>query len=343
MIHAMIMAGGKGTRFWPLSRNAKPKQFLSILNSKTLLENTIDRLSPLVDADNVWILGNLAYEAHFKALNLQMPDSQLLYEPCAKNTAPCIGWAAVEALRKDPEAVMIVLPSDHFIAPEEKFREVLSKAVSLVRQDDCLVTIGIKPTFPHTGFGYIEVDVPGKSPANVLCFHEKPELAKATAYVESGRFLWNSGMFIWSARKILDLFKQFLPHHYEILMNIQADPSRVGELFQTFESISIDYGIMEKAMAETRLLVSEFDWNDIGSWSALDDFWPNDEAGNAVKGDVLCVNSHQNVVYAPSKKIILVDVDNVVVVDTDDALLILPKKSDQKTKDLQDLLPKALL
>jgi mannose-1-phosphate guanylyltransferase len=343
MIHAMIMAGGKGTRFWPLSRNSKPKQFLNILTSKTLLEDTISRLKPFIKPDNVWILGNDAYKKHYRSILAPLPASQILYEPEAKNTAACIGWAAIEVLRKDPDAIMVVLPSDHYIAPSASFRKLLKRAVDLVKAEDCLVTIGIIPTFPHTGYGYIEVDHVQPGSEQVLRFHEKPELEKATEYVRSGRFYWNSGMFIWSAKKILALFKQYLPKHYDLLMKIEKNPASFKDVFSQFENISIDYGIMEKATAETKLLESNFEWNDIGSWSAVEKFWPQDSSENAVKGDVLCVNSSRNVVYASSKKTILVDVHDMVVVDTPDVLMVLPKMSDQKTKDLQPLLPSSLL
>ena len=350
MIHAMIMAGGRGTRFWPLSRNEKPKQFLSVINHKTLLESTIDRVHPLIPSSRVRILGNIVHKKWLKAFADSIPSSHILFEPVSRNTAACIGWAATELLETDPEAVMVVLPADHYVYPKAGFQNVVQKAVDIAQKEAVLVTIGIVPDHPHVGYGYIEVnDEIESNHFQVKAFYEKPSLEVALTYLETGRYFWNSGMFIWKVSTILDAFKRHLPAHYEVLQKIRhlkkdrMYAKNLRGLFEKFDNISIDYGIMEKAGAETRLIPAKFKWSDIGSWTSLEDFWHKDTYGNAFHGKKVTLDSSNNLIYSQDRTIALVDVHDMIVVDSGDAIMILPKSSDQRIKDLVAHLPDSLL
>ncbi|MBT3580803.1 mannose-1-phosphate guanylyltransferase [bacterium] len=342
MLHVVIMAGGKGTRFWPLSKKIKAKQFLNILGNKSLLKTTIERLHPLIDKKNIWIVTNQNQKKFLLKEKLGIPTSQILYEPIGKNTAPCIGWAAFEIIKKDPKATMIVLPSDHLIKKEAKFRETLKTAVNFVKKNNCLMTIGIKPTFPHTGYGYIEIfkNINKQKIEKINTFKEKPDFITAQKYVKSEKFLWNSGMFIWQASKILELIEKYMPTNYQILAQIaktkKSEVKKLTDLYQQLDSISIDYGIMEKAIDQTYLIESSFIWNDIGNWISLEEVWPQDHHNNAKKGKLITLNSKNNITYSEKKLIALIDVENLIVVESEDAILVLPKKSHQKIKELYE-------
>jgi len=345
MIHAVVMAGGKGTRFWPLSRAKNPKQFLSILTAKSLLEETISRVRPLIPKENTWIVGSVLHQRLLAGLSACVPLDQILSEPVGRNTAASIGWAASEIIKKDPDAVLVVLPSDHFISSSSAFRTLLKKAAKVALTTESLVTIGIRPTMPHTGYGYIEAKSVNVDPAQVLAFHEKPSFSKAQTYIKSGRFFWNSGIFVWKASTILSLIAEYMPTHYKLLKQLSKFSSEQPEfikIFKKFESISIDYGVMEHSAAKTKVLFSTFDWNDIGSWSALDDFLEKDLYGNAISGQCFPLDSTGNIVVSKTKVVSLVDVHDMIIVDTEDAILVMPKSSDQKIKQLYEVLPPEL-
>ncbi len=343
MIHAVIMAGGKGTRFWPMSRASKPKQFLKIFGNRTLLDHTILRLSPLIPSENVLIVGNKTHGKFLVSTQKRFKGSQVLYEPCGRNTAACIGWAAIELLKKDPEAVMVVLPADHYIEPASAFRQVIKQATQIAQQEDRLVTIGIHPVFAHTGYGYIETAASHLPIKTVKSFCEKPDEKTAEKYLKTGRYYWNSGIFIWKASKILSLFETHLPAHFNLLKKIQkletCDSEAFSQIFEQFENISIDYGIMEKVAQEIKMIPATFMWNDIGNWTSLETFWEKDEKKNAHLGNLVAVNSDHNLVYSEKRLVTLIDVNNLIVIDSEDALLILPKTSDQKIRQLYDQLP----
>lgn len=346
MIHAVIMAGGKGTRFWPLSRSVKAKQYLNIVGNKSLLAQTIDNLQPFIAKENIWIVSNQAQLPYLEEYKNYIPGDQILLEPVGKNTAPCIGWAAIEIQKKDPDATMIMLPADHFIENIPEYQKTLQIAVDTAQTKNNLVTIGVQPKFAHTGYGYIEVTEKSDAVLQVKAFHEKPNKKIAESYIETGKFFWNSGLFIWRANKILGLIEAFLPHNFEVLQKIakidtsnDSNRNELTRLFNEFESISIDYGIMEKSSNETCLVPATFSWSDIGNWIALDDFWQKDEQGNARKGQLIALDSKNNIVHSNKKLVTLVDVNDLIVVESDDALLILPKSSDQKIKDLYNELP----
>lgn len=343
MVYATIMAGGKGSRFWPVSREKCPKQFLSLLNHSSFLESTIHRISPLVPYSNILIVGGRSHANLLQTHCLDVPNENIIYEPCGRNTAPCIALAAFHLMDKDPDAIMIVLPADHMIREHDRFIDILSKAIDTVNTYDGLVTIGIPPSYPHTGYGYIEVDSFDGVSAKVTQFHEKPDQSTAAAYVLSDHFFWNSGMFVWKASTILSLMAELIPDQYTRLDALRHySGSAFDQAFAELDSVSIDYGIMEKAVASTRLIRGDFTWSDIGSWSALDQFLDMDASGNTSHSSVYSVDSTSNIVYS-NKPVALIGVDGLAVVDTEDALLVMDKTRDQDVKQLIDKLPSSLL
>lgn len=343
MIHAIVMAGGKGTRFWPLSRSSRPKQFLTMLGHSTLLDQTIVRLAPYIPAAQVWVVGSKGHEAFLEPLKEKFPGCHVLYEPMGKNTAACIGWAAIELLKQDPDAVMVVLPADHYIEPASAFRKVIEEAVMIASTEDRGVTIGIHPAYAHTGYGYIEVGDTHHRVSQVKSFCEKPDEKTAKKYLKTGRYFWNSGIFVWKAKKILSLFQEHLPAHFNLLEKIaqidSADTVALATIFKEFESVSIDYGIMEKATTDISMISANFLWSDIGNWTAIDSFLSQDDNKNAHNGEIITINSENNLVYSEKRLVTLVDVHDFIVIDSEDALLILPKRSDQKIRDLVAKLP----
>ncbi|MBT5954215.1 mannose-1-phosphate guanylyltransferase [bacterium] len=345
--HIVIMAGGIGTRFWPLSRQKKAKQFLPIIGDDSLIEQTISRLSPLLTNTNLWIVTNKNQKSEFDSLNL--PAINFLYEPEGKNTLPCIGWAAQEISKKDSDATMVVLPADHFIKDHDLFISTLKEGIEIAESENALITIGIKPTSPHTGYGYIETDSAKKTTSlekgmSVLSFHEKPNIQTALSYIEHGSFYWNSGMFIWTTSQILSAIETYQPKQYErltALKHLHQDSPEFLSCFKSFDSISIDYGILEKA-PNIKMISGQFSWSDVGSWSSLSDFWEQDDNGNSIKGDYVGINSHNNLIYSEKGVVSLIDTNDHMVIQTEDALLIAPITSDQKVKDLHEQLPNKL-
>ena len=342
MINVMIMAGGKGTRFWPLSRKKKAKQFLSIIDEAPLINTTLDRISSITTKDQRWILGNVKQDDYLKKLTNYVHSSHILKEPSGKNTAACIGWGAFEALKKDPEAICVILSADAWINPVDKFQDIILKAVKEVQKNDSVVTIGIKPTSAHTGYGYIETNTSDKEFIDVISFKEKPTKQKAQEYIEDSTYFWNAGIFIWSAKKIINCLKTYLPNHYNVIKeftdkNINS-PNKIAEYYDKLESISIDYAIMEKISSDIKLIPATFNWDDIGSWASLEKHLPKDESGNAVKGKLISYKSSNNIVVSNKKLIALANIDNLIIVESDDAILVLPKNDDQSIKDLYEKL-----
>ncbi|NBV41651.1 mannose-1-phosphate guanylyltransferase [bacterium] len=341
MIHAIVMAGGKGTRFWPLSRAVKAKQFLEIIGDQTLLEHTLKRTQPV--CDRLWIVGNTKQTAYFKHIPSAMTPYRILYEPVGRNTAPCIGWAAIEVLRQDPDGIMIVVPSDHMIQNVERFQSILKTAVDLVEKQDCLVTLGITAKSPHTGYGYIEAKDIKNGIGQVVRFREKPNYETAVNFIKKGRFFWNAGIFVWRAQTILDMLKKHLPEDAPLFDALaECDPNnhlKIKGIFRRLQSISIDYAVMEHEATRIRLIPSDIGWDDIGNWSSLRNHWSTDENGNTHKGELITVDARNNIVYSPKKLVGLVNVEGLVIVETKDAILVLPADSDQKIRELYDRLP----
>ena len=332
---ALIMAGGRGERFWPKSRKSMPKQFLSLTDpEKTMIQSTVERILPLVDTEDILIATNKGYKDLVRAQLPGLPEENILCEPLARNTAPCIGWGAVTARKRFGDALMIVLPSDHLIQQPALFRGALKDALRTAEETDALVTLGISPSVPDTGYGYIRYDTEEgtgfEKAFRVRQFVEKPDLETAKKYLASGDYLWNSGMFIWKASAVLKEIRERLPEMYKQLEAIERaigteqEEAAVNEAFGAMQSISIDYGVMEKA-ENVYVLPSSFGWDDVGSWLAVGRINPGNEAGNVIRGDVVTISSTRCIVEGGEKLIAMVGLEDTIIVDTKDALLVCAK------------------
>mgnify|MGYP006277161825 CR=1 FL=1 len=330
---AVILAGGQGSRFWPLSRVRLPKQFLSISeNGESLIQATVRRVEPLVGRENICVVAN---DSLRPTIVEHVPHAQVVVEPEARNTAACIGLAAVAALvgAQGADPVLLVLPADHAVKDEDRLRVALAEAIHQARENDVLVTIGIPPTHPNTGYGYIKRgEVLSGRTYRVDRFYEKPNLQRAERYLETGGYSWNSGMFVWRASVILEAFKEHLPAMYNGLVGIRQEieagrlmSPRVSELFSKFESISIDFGILEHAKNCLVIDAEEFGWNDVGSWDQWAENFATDSEGNLIKGDALAIDSAGCVVRAHDRLIAAVGLKDVVVIDSGDALLVVSR------------------
>lgn len=342
-ITALIMAGGRGERFWPKSRKHLPKQFLSLTDDgKTMIQLTVERILPLVPIENIYIATNKDY----KNLVLQqlpaLPEKNVLCEPVGRNTAPCIGLGAVHIAKRFGDAMMMVLPSDHLIKFSNMFLNTLKDACSVAEKDDNLVTIGITPDYPEVSYGYIKfvsASTDYEKAYQVDRFVEKPGLEVAKEYLKSEEYLWNSGMFVWKTSSILLNMKKFMPEVYDGLMRIQAaigtaDENIVLEKeFQDFVSQSIDYGIMEKA-DHIYTLPGTFGWDDVGSWLAVERIKKSNELGNVIDGNIITVDTHNCIIQGGKKLLAVVGLENVVIVDTEDATLICAKDSTASIKQV---------
>ncbi len=337
---AVIMAGGKGERFWPKSRTSYPKQFLSLTaDGETMIQKTVRRLAPLVAQEDIYIVTNAAYLDLIAEQLPELPAENVIAEPCARNTAPCIGLAAAVIEKKCGEAVMFVLPSDHLIHAEEIYIDTLRKAAQAAQQGNNLVTLGITPNYPETGYGYIRY-VRGSGRDGVYAverFVEKPDLQRAQEYLADGGYLWNSGMFIWKTESILKNIRQHMPDLYEGLQPIvqaygTADFDTVlKDNFCKLPAESIDFGIMEKA-EDIYTIPGNFGWDDVGSWLALERINETDEDGNMLSGDVINVDSKNCTVCGGARMVAVLGLEDVVVVDTPDAVLVCDKNSTQDIK-----------
>lgn len=342
-ITAVIMAGGKGERFWPKSRTNCPKQFLSLTSDgETMIQKTVKRISPIVNAEDVFIVTNSDYTKIVRQQLHDIPEENILSEPYARNTAPCIGLSAEIISRKyDDDTVMLVLPSDHLIRYEDMYIDTLRNAVKTAEESNSLVTIGITPTYPETGYGYINFerinDGNHHGVYKVKKFVEKPDIDTAKEYLASGKYLWNSGMFVWKVSAIKNAVKKFLPDMYRGLEEIGKLYGKDGfdkileTNYRNFESISVDFGIMEKA-DNIYTVSGSFGWDDVGSWLAMERINRTNEYGNYISGDVITINTHGTIILGNKKLISAVGVENLVVVDTDDALLICDKNRTQDVK-----------
>jgi len=340
--YGVIMAGGGGTRFWPLSRKKTPKQLLNLTGKELMVNEAVDRLSYTADKKDIFIVTNATQvEPMLKATIGRIQPDHILSEPAARNTAACVGYAAMEIVRKYGDGVMIITPSDAYIKDSAAFTRVLSEAVKAAEERDKLVTVGINPSFPATGYGYIKFDKNQDGQAKtVLEFKEKPDEATAKAYYESGSYAWNSGMFIWKASTILEKFQQLVPDIYADLekigdaMNTDREKQTIEEIYPIIRKISVDYAIMEPSAAKGDVLVvpGEFGWNDVGSWDMMGVLHDADANGNITIGDTLAINTTDSVVYSSGKLVATVGVDNLVVVETPDAIMVCSKDKAQDVK-----------
>lgn len=343
---ALIMAGGKGERFWPKSRQSLPKQFLSLTNDgKTMIQLTVERILPLVNLEDIYIATNTLYK-HLVLEQLPgLPEENILCEPIGRNTAPCIGLGAVHIQHKYEDAIMIVLPSDHLIKYNDIFTETLSNACEVAEMDTNLITIGITPNYPETGYGYIKADKsqPLKKTFSVERFVEKPDFDLAKSYVESGDYYWNSGMFIWKLSSILKNMKSFMSDTYEGLLKIQSaigtteEDSTLKDIFPGFVSDSIDYSIMEKASG-IYLIPGNFGWDDVGSWLAVERVKGTDTSSNTLTGNVIALNTNHCTIEGSDRLIAALGLKNLIIVDTNDALLVADKSSSGDIKKILSVL-----
>lgn len=338
---AVIMAGGGGTRFWPLSRRNMPKQLLSLSGNDAMINETIKRCEPLIPVGHTFIVTNKRQAKVMDTILMSsLPRENILKEPVPRNTAPCILFAAMHIYEKYGDGIMCVFPSDHYITEEQAFLSLLDEAVHVADETGQVVTIGVKPRFPATGYGYIKRDNDKRygSAYKLDRFVEKPNLDKAREYVNSGMYYWNSGMFIWKVSRVIDAFERFLPriyHHFEQMRGVFCSPDaqeRVDALYGELDSISIDYGVMERT-DEAVVIPGDFGWNDIGSWDALGAVFPADEQGNITKADHVSVDTRECIIYGSQNKLIAtVGIHNTVIVDTEDAILVCAKDRAQDVK-----------
>ncbi len=344
-LYAVIMAGGVGSRFWPRSREKKPKQLIRIFGENTMIQDTVNRLEGLVENDKILIITNKVQKIRIKEQLPQIPPENIIDEPFGKNTAACIGLASAIISKKNPDAVSLVLPSDHLIKDVEEFQNNLRNAAEFAYASKGLVTIGIKPTKPETGYGYIQYneEQAGKEINKVLTFAEKPNLETAKSFIEAGDFLWNSGMFIWRVDSILKEIKKYLPDLFygieEIKESIDTpDFEKVlTNVYGQLKSISIDYGVMENSSI-VYITKSRFDWSDVGSWEAVYELSEKDNDNNAHMGDVYTVKTNGSYIYSPQKFTAVIGLENSVVINTNDALLICNRDMVQDVKLVVDYL-----
>lgn len=341
--YVAIMAGGIGSRFWPMSRSAHPKQFLDILNTgRTLIQATYDRFAKFIPSENIFIVTSVQY---FDIIQKQLPEisaENILCEPSRKNTAPCVAYISYKLQQLNANASLICAPADHLISDEESFKKTCQEALKFVSHIKALVTLGIKPTHPNTGYGYIQHDTHTVSDNvyKVKTFTEKPDKQLAETFIASGDFLWNAGIFVWQVKNIIRAFEKHLPEIHELFENEKSsfgtkkEKQAVEKIYPQCVNISIDYGIMEKA-DNVYVIPSSFGWSDLGTWDSAWQTMEKDYLGNAVAGNnVIVIDATKNMVHADNKKLVLLQgLDDFIVVDTKDVLLICKKDKEQQIKE----------
>lgn len=345
--YALIMAGGVGSRFWPVSRTEYPKQFIDFFGvGKTLIQSTYERFLKICPPENIFVVTNEIYADIIKE---QLPDlgqNQVLAEPIMRNTAPCVSYGAMKIAKLNPNATIVVAPSDHTITNQEAFISAIEQSLIAAAQNDCLITLGIKPSRPDTGYGYIQYTENALKTDDeifkVKIFTEKPNLELAKSFIQSGDFLWNAGIFIWSANSINKAFSKHLPDMHEIFQqgsyayNTESEPEFIGNAYQQCTNISIDFGIMEKA-DNVYVLPADFGWSDLGTWASIYDIAEHDYVGNAVipAEKVMMFNSSNCMVNVPKDKlVILQDLHDYIVVESNNTLLICPRSEEQSIKQI---------
>jgi mannose-1-phosphate guanylyltransferase len=347
MIWAIVMAGGSGTRFWPMSRERLPKQVLPIVGRRTMIEETVRRLKPLVPNDRIIVVTGKRHRPVIQRLTRNLPRRNILAEPCARNTAPCLALAALHIERRDPHAVIVALPADHWIQDGKSFRRQLGLACDLARGDRHVV-FGIRPSSAHTGFGYIacKKKVFSRGGTDIYegwKFIEKPPLWQAKAFLRSGRYFWNSGIFVWKLAFFLKSLEAAMPAFRRSVGKLRASlrsgrgGATLAKTFGRLPSVSVDYGLMEKAK-NLFVIKAGFDWSDLGGWREFERFGSRDICGNALFGEALALESRGNIVWGARRLVTLLGVRDLVVVDTADALLVAKKDRAQEVKKLVDLI-----
>ena len=345
-IYGVVMAGGGGTRFWPLSRHKRPKQLLNLSGKNLMINETVDRIGRFIPFNNIFIVTNKDQtESMVSALKGRISSENIISEPVSRNTAACIGYAAIKIIELFGDGIMCVTPADHCVSNLEMFEKVMIDAVNEVQKRDALVTIGIEPTFPATGFGYINFDKTDETVSKkVSTFVEKPDLDTAAHYVESGEYLWNSGMFIWKASVILNEIKKHLPELYSGLVKLSNiikldsdDYIVIENIYKDLQDISIDYGILEKSNI-VRVIPASFDWHDVGSWDMMNVLHKEDNNGNICIGDVIDIDTINTTVYSNGRLVAVVGVRNSIIVETSDAILVCDRSHAQDVKKVVEIL-----
>ncbi len=345
--YSVILAGGVGKRFWPLSRKKYPKQLLDIVGNKSMVNLTIDRLRTLSDIDHILIMTNQEQANLILAQNDDLTLENFIIEPSGKNTAPAIGLAALYLLKRDPEAIMGLFPADHLITNIVNFTMTVKAVIAAAGRDKALFTFGIEPSYPATGYGYIQVEkneLPGEP--NIYrskTFAEKPNLETATRFLKSGEFLWNSGMFVWKAQVIVDKITKYLPELGACLKNIDKVIGTnkyervISKKWKTIQPISIDYGVLEQS-SRINVMRAQFDWSDVGSWNTIYKIEEKDKNKNVIQSKGMLLRSHGNYVYSKNLKIFGLGINDLIIVENDGALLILPRSESENIKEIVDSL-----
>lgn len=352
MLHAVIMAGGSGTRFWPQSRRNLPKQLLRLAGPETMVQATVDRLAPAIPAERTWIVTAQRLAEETRRQLPQVNAANVLREPCGRNTAPCIGWAALHLMRRDPDATMLVVPADHVIEPAATFRDDVARALEILeRTPQTLVLFGVTPTYPAVGYGYIEqgrpLDSSNSSAFQVAKFREKPDLATAEEFLRRKSFLWNCGIFVWKARTIVERLERFEPEIVERLRRIVAADgtpeaeSVLAAEFPQVKSISIDYAVLERS-DDVCVLPATFRWDDVGSWQSLERLLGQDEDGNTIDGPFAGVKTRGCIIRTtPGHLVTAIGVEDLIIVHTPDATLVAKKDDENAIRKLIELLEKS--
>lgn len=348
MLCALIMAGGKGTRFWPLSTEEKPKQFLNLIGEETMIQMTVNRIKPIIPIERVFVCTGEMYVDLVKEQLPELPEQNIIVEPEGRNTAPCIALSAFVIKKYYKDANMIVLPSDHLISDEDEFRNVIKNAYEFVKENkEAIITLGMEPTRPETGYGYIRYGKDKKEINNhkvikVDAFVEKPNKEKAEAYIKEGNYLWNGGMFLWSADNILKQIEKYSNDTYEALKDIETVANEeiqelINNNYHKTEAISIDYAVMEKSDA-IYVVPSRFGWDDVGSWEALDRYREKDDKGNVLVGSAKVVDSHESLVISSSHDIVVEGLRDIYVIENDGKILVGNKSNVANVKELKKII-----
>lgn len=341
MLCALIMAGGIGSRFWPQSTANKPKQFLKLINDKTMIQMTYDRVNKLIPSDNIFVVTNERYVDLIKEQIPAIKDINIITEPCSKNTAPCILLSSLYIKNLLGEVNIVCVASDSYIQKEDIFLEKIKCANEFIcSEKNAIVTLGITPTRPETGYGYIKYEKSNHVPNKVIKFVEKPDLEKAKEYLDSNEYLWNAGMFIFNNISMIEEIKNNMSQEYDLLKNLPnvGDINYISYLNSNYEKcnkISIDYAVMEKSN-NVYTIPSDIGWDDVGTWKSLERYIEKDEQDNILKGDIITLNSHNNIVYGNDKKIILLNIDNLCFIDSDDVIVVGKKEDLDKVHMLKD-------
>lgn len=347
--HLVIMAGGVGSRFWPMSTFERPKQFIDVLGTgRSLLQLTLDRFQDVCDPKNVWVVTNQKYADMVKEQLPEVPEENILLEPCRRNTAPCIAYVSWRIKSQDPKANIVVTPSDHIVTNETEFRRVINSCLGFTSETDAIVTLGMKPNRPETGYGYIQADLTARSPRNkeifrVDNFREKPDLQTAQEYIRQNNYFWNAGIFIWSVETIVNAFRVYVPSlakFFEGMNDIYGTPKEqkiINQRYEECENISVDYAIMEKA-EEIFVCPADFGWSDLGTWGSLLMHTHKDVYGNSLIGQNIQVYDTRNCIVhtTQEKRVVVQGLDGVIVAEQDDTLLICKLSEEQRIKQFSE-------